>query len=53
MINKENIVKIGHFGFVRGYGIRVKTNTHEVVTIWYRTPAVLLGNKNYGIKVNM
>ena len=53
LINKENIVKIGDFGLARGYGIPVKNYTHEVVTLWYRPPDVLLGNKNYGTTVDM
>ena len=37
----------------RGYGIPVKNYTHEVVTLWYRPPDVLLGNKIYGTTVDM
>ena len=53
LINKDNIVKIADFGLARGYGIPVKNYTHEVVTLWYRPPDVLLGNKNYGTTVDM
>ena len=53
LISKDNIVKIGDFGLARGYGIPVKNYTHEVVTLWYRPPDVLLGNKNYGTTVDM
>ena len=53
LINKDNIVKIGDFGLARGYGIPVKNLTHEVVTLWYRPPDVLLGNKTYGTTVDM
>jgi cyclin-dependent kinase len=53
LINKENIVKIGDFGLARGFGIPVKNYTHEVVTLFYRPPDVLLGNKNYGTTVDM
>ena len=53
LINKDNIVKIGDFGLARGYGIPVKNYTHEVVTLWYRPPDVLLGNKTYGTTVDM
>jgi cyclin-dependent kinase len=47
LISKEGIVKIADFGLARGYGIPVKNYTHEVVTLWYRPPDVLLGSKNY------
>lgn len=40
-------MKIADFGLARGYGIPVKNYTHEVVTLWYRPPDVLLGSKNY------
>ena len=53
LINKDNIVKIGDFGLARGYGIPVKNYTSEVVTLWYRPPDVLLGNKTYGTTVDM
>ena len=53
LINKDNIVKIGDFGLARGYGIPVKNYTNEVVTLWYRSPDVLLGNKTYGTTVDM
>ena len=53
LINKDNIVKIGDFGLARGYGIPVKNYTNEVVTLWYRPPDVLLGNKTYGTTVDM
>ena len=53
LINKDNIMKIGDFGLARGYGIPVKNYTHEVVTLWYRPPDVLLGNKTYGTTVDM
>ena len=53
LISKDYIVKIGDFGLARGFGIPVKNYTHEVVTLWYRPPDVLLGNKAYGTTVDM
>lgn len=47
LITNEGIMKIGDFGLARGYGIPVKNYTHEVVTLWYRPPDVLLGSKTY------
>ena len=47
LISKDGILKIADFGLARGYGIPVKNYTHEVVTLWYRPPDVLLGSKNY------
>lgn len=53
LINKDNILKIADFGLARGYGIPVKNYTNEVVTLWYRPPDVLLGNKTYGTTVDI
>jgi len=47
LISKDGVLKIADFGLARGYGIPVKNYTHEVVTLWYRPPDVLLGSKNY------
>ena len=34
------------FGLARAFGFPVRTYTHEVVTLWYRAPEILLGNKS-------
>lgn len=47
LISTDGIIKIADFGLARGYGIPVKNYTHEVVTLWYRPPDVLLGSKTY------
>ena len=47
LMTNEGIMKIADFGLARGFGIPVKNYTHEVVTLWYRAPDVLLGSKNY------
>jgi len=35
-------VKIADFGLARAFGLPVKTYTHEVVTLWYRAPEIIL-----------
>jgi len=42
---KNNAVKLGDFGLARAFGLPIKTYTHEVVTLWYRAPEILLGMK--------
>jgi len=37
-------VKIADFGLSKVYGLPMDSFTHEVVTLWYRAPEVLLGN---------
>ena len=40
----ETKVKIADFGLARSFGLPLKSYTHEVVTLWYRAPEVLLGS---------
>ena len=47
LLSKDGILKLADFGLARASGIPVKNFTHEVVTLWYRPPDVLLGSKNY------
>lgn len=50
---KSNSVKLADFGLARAFGLPVKTYTHEVVTLWYRAPEILLGQKQYSTPVDM
>lgn len=47
LISKEETLKIADFGLARDFGIPIKNYTNEVVTLWYRSPDVLLGSGNY------
>eukprot|EP00761_Pharyngomonas_kirbyi_P005574 gb/GECH01005579.1/.p1 GENE.gb/GECH01005579.1/~~gb/GECH01005579.1/.p1 ORF type:complete len:296 (+),score=66.61 gb/GECH01005579.1/:1-888(+) len=53
LINKEGELKLADFGLARAFGIPVKRYTHEVVTLWYRAPDVLLGSTNYDTAVDI
>jgi len=46
-------VKIADFGLARSFGLPLKSYTHEVVTLWYRAPEILLGSKVYSTAVDM
>jgi len=37
----------------RSSGIPVKNYTHEVVTLWYRAPDVLLGSTSYSTSIDI
>ena len=39
----ENQLKLADFGLARAFGIPIKTLTHEVETLWYRAPEILMG----------
>ncbi|KAG5482024.1 hypothetical protein LSCM1_05739 [Leishmania martiniquensis] len=47
------IVKIGDFGLARVEEIPVKKYSHEVVTLWYRSPDVLMGSALYSYPVDI
>lgn len=49
----EKTVKIADFGLARSFGLPLKSYTHEVVTLWYRAPEVMLGTKIYGTAIDM
>ncbi|CAO1376011.1 unnamed protein product [Diamesa serratosioi] len=53
LINKEGIIKVADFGLGRSFGIPVRNYTHEVVTLWYRAPEVLLGSQRYSCPVDV
>ena len=43
LINQAGQIKIADFGLARAVGIPLRAYTHEIVTLWYRAPEVLLG----------
>jgi len=46
LINKKGELKLADFGLARAFGIPLYKNfSHEVVTLWYRAPDVLMGSK--------
>ncbi|KAL7419600.1 Cyclin-dependent kinase catalytic subunit [Cryptotrichosporon argae] len=53
LINKEGNLKLADFGLARAFGIPLRTYTHEVVTLWYRAPEVLLGSRHYSTAIDM
>ena len=52
-LTRDVTVKLGDFGLGRAVGIPVRTFTHEVVTLWYRPPDVLMGNKKYTTAIDV
>lgn len=53
LIDKEGNLKLADFGLARAFGVPLRTYTHEVVTLWYRSPEILLGGKQYSTGVDM
>jgi serine/threonine protein kinase len=53
LINSMGQIKLADFGLARAFGIPIRTYTHEVVTLWYRAPEILLGARQYACAVDV
>lgn len=53
LLDNNGRIKIADFGLARAFGIPVRQYTHEVVTLWYRAPEVLLGSQKYSTPVDI
>ena len=53
LINREGELKLADFGLARAFGIPVRSYTHEVVTLWYRAPDVLLASTKYSTPIDV
>ena len=49
----QNVLKIADLGLGRAFSVPVKSYTHEIVTLWYRAPEVLLGGSHYSTPVDI
>ncbi|KAL8242088.1 hypothetical protein R6Q59_012390 [Mikania micrantha] len=53
MDHKTLMLKIADLGLSRAYTVPLKKYTHEILTLWYRAPEILLGATNYSTAVDM
>jgi cyclin-dependent kinase 3 len=53
LLANDGSLKIADFGLARAFQIPMHTYTHEVVTLWYRAPEILLGEKHYSPAVDL
>lgn len=53
LIDRTGKLKLADFGLARAFGIPVRHYTHEVVTLWYRAPEILLGARKYSTPVDV
>ncbi|XP_059622072.1 cyclin-dependent kinase 2 [Phlebotomus argentipes] len=52
LVDKAGHIKLADFGLARCFNIPMSSYTHEVVTLWYRAPEILLGTKLYTTAVD-
>lgn len=53
LIDRYGRIKLADFGLARSFGLPTRSFTHEVVTLWYRAPEILLGSKLYTASVDV
>ena len=53
LIDKNETIKIADFGLARTYSVPVRPYSHEVVTLWYRAPEILLGAVEYSTPIDI
>ena len=51
LVNSKGTVKMADFGLARQYSLPTGKYTHEVVSLWYRAPEILMGAE-YGTGVD-
>ncbi|CAO4370478.1 unnamed protein product [Caenorhabditis nigoni] len=53
LVDEKGAIKLADFGLARAIGIPIRVYTHEVVTLWYRAPEILMGAQRYSMGVDM
>jgi len=53
LIDKEGALKIADFGLARAFNVPLRPYSHNVVTLWYRAPEILLGMEAYSTPVDI
>lgn len=53
LIDVSGYLKLGDFGLARAFSIPLRPYSHEVVTLWYRAPEVLLNDPRYSTPIDV
>lgn len=53
LVARDGTLKIADFGLARAFVPPIRPFTHEVVTLWYRAPEILLGCKAYALPIDI
>jgi serine/threonine protein kinase len=47
LIDNNDRLQLADFGLARTFTLPIREYTHEVITLWYRSPEILMGQKIY------
>ncbi|KAK0426623.1 hypothetical protein QR680_009813 [Steinernema hermaphroditum] len=53
LVHSNGLVKLADFGLARAFSLPGRVYTHEVVTLWYRPPEILIGGNYYTTAVDI
>lgn len=53
LVDNVGRIKLADFGLARSFIVPLRAYTHEVVTLWYRAPEILLGSKLYATGIDI
>ena len=53
LIRKDKVLKVCDFGLARTFSLPITSLTHEVMTLWYRAPEILLDQEKYSPEVDI
>lgn len=53
LVDRYGAIKLADFGLARSICLPIRTYTHEVVTLWYRSPELILKATHYGPSVDI
>ena len=53
LVSNQGRIKIADFGLARKFIPPIRPLTHEVVTLWYRAPEILLGSQYYAPPIDV
>ncbi|GKZ58802.1 cyclin-dependent kinase 5 [Aspergillus niger] len=53
LLDQNGRLKLADFGLGRAFGIPISTFSNDVVTLWYRSPDVLLGSRTHNTSIDI